>query len=173
MHTIKTARLLLRPFTMDDLMTTHEYAGDAEHTKYMMFLPNGTIQETERFLLSAITEIHKDSPEFFEFAVTLDGQHIGAVSIFHESAGTYELGWIFHRGYEGFGYATEAAKAVLDYSVNTLRAHKIIAHCDQRNTASRRVMEKIGLILESSDGKRKNKGAAEESGEYMYSLTVG
>ena len=50
MMTIRTDRLLLRPLCSSDLKTVHEYAGDAENTKYMLFLPNTTEQETADFL---------------------------------------------------------------------------------------------------------------------------
>lgn len=45
-----TERLRLRPLCLDDLPTVHEYAGDVENTKYMIFLPNATEQESEAFL---------------------------------------------------------------------------------------------------------------------------
>ena len=50
---LRTARLLLRPVTMDDLSTTHAYAGDLENTLYMMFLPNADEKETATNLAEA------------------------------------------------------------------------------------------------------------------------
>ena len=121
MMTIETERLVLRPLTLSDLGTAHEYSVDAEHTKYMIFLPNDTVQETEYFLQKAVFEWAKELPQFYEFAITLGGRHIGTVSIsLSEDRQTGELGWIINKKYQGNGYVTEAAGAVLDFSVNTL-----------------------------------------------------
>ena len=65
--TIRTDRLLLRPLCLSDLKTVHEYACDAENTKYMLFLPNATEQETENFLYSVEREWQQEYPSSFEW----------------------------------------------------------------------------------------------------------
>ena len=47
---IVTPRLTLRPIGMGDLETTHAYASDRENCRYMMFLPNDTLEETRQFI---------------------------------------------------------------------------------------------------------------------------
>ena len=173
MMTIETERLILRPITLSDLDTTHEYAGDARHAQYMLFLPNDTIQATEQFLQNAVSEWEKAAPQFYEFAITLAGKHIGAVSIYREpDSEACELGWIINKNYQGNGYVTEAAKAAMNFSVNMLKASRIVAHCDHRNAASYRVMQKIGLTLESDSGTRRYKGTDEDVQEFMCSIVV-
>ena len=170
---IKTERLVLRPLALSDLKTTHEYASDTETTKYMVYLPNRTLQETESFLRSAAEEWAKAIPQFCEFAITLGGTHIGAVSIsLSENGQTGELGWIINKKYQGNGYATEAAKAITKYAINTLQVKRIIAHCDYRNAASYRVMQKLGMRLESDTGTRRNKGADEDVQDLKYSMNI-
>ena len=138
---IKTERLLLRPMNISDLATVHEYASDKENTKYLRFGPNESVEETTAFLSGIEKEWAKDSPDFFEFAIELDGKQIGAVCVYlnekHESG---EFGWILNKKYWGNGYATEAALALKDHVVKNLKVKKLIAHCDARNTASARVM---------------------------------
>lgn len=56
MLTIKTERLTLKPLGMKYLETVHEYASDLENTKYMLFLPNESIEETKEFLQMADKE---------------------------------------------------------------------------------------------------------------------
>ena len=170
---IQTERLVLRPFELSDLKTTHEYASDITNTVYMMHLPNNTIQETENFLIRITDEWAKEIPQFYEFAILLSDNHIGGVSVsLNESRQHGELGWIIHKAYQGNGYATEAAKAVFDFAVNNLKVKKVIAHCDYRNKASIRVMLKIGLVLERNDGIRQYKNGDEDIQELMYSLIV-
>lgn len=172
-YIITTNRLVLRPLTLDDLYTTHEYAGDVSNTKYMIYLPNDTIQETADFLHRVAAEWSKESPSFYEFAVILGEKHIGAVSIsLDESKQVGELGWIINKTYQGNGYATEAAKAVMDFAINSLKVNKIVAHCDYRNIPSCKVMCKLGLSLERNDGLRRYKGSDEDVKEFMYSKLI-
>ena len=170
---IKTERLLLRPMNVSDLEIVHEYASDTENTKYLRFGPNESVEETTAFLSGIEKEWAKDAPDFFEFAIELDGKQIGAVCVYldekHESG---EFGWILNKKYWGNGYATESALALKDHVVKNFKVKKLIAHCDARNTASARVMEKIGLKLESDDGIRVYFKRNETARELMYSLIV-
>lgn len=68
-----------------------------------------------------------------------------------------ELGWILNKNYWRKGYGTEAAMAVKDFAINDLRVFALIAHCDYRNSASRNIMEKIGLRLIKDNGVRPEK----------------
>ena len=170
--TIQTERLTLRPFTMRDLKTTHAYASDPENTPYMMNLPNKRRKETKQFLRSVIAEWEKDPPRRYEFAMIFNGKHIGAVSLHNidESGRECELGWIIHKAHWNKGYATEAARAVMDFA-RGLGVTYFYAHCDARNGASFRVMEKLGMSLESETvgwGRYKH-GPMEEARELKYS----
>ncbi len=169
-----TQRLLLRPLDVCDLETTHAYAGDKESTKYMIALPNETLEETKEFLEQAGVEWCKEKPQSYEFAIDLDGLHIGGISItLDETRREGELGWILHKDYWKMGYATEAAHAVKDFAINTLHVSRLIAHCDSRNTASRRVMEWLGMTLLSDDGIRYNRSSPEAAKELLYALDIG
>lgn len=170
---IKTRRLILCPLGMKYLESTHEYASDRDATRYMMFLPNDTVEETTEFLRDAEAEWNKRNPEYYEFAVLMDNRHIGAVSLYlDEDRTTAEFGWILHRDYWRQGITTEAVHALLDYSINTLGIHHFIAHCDSENVASYKVMEKIGMARTGCSGGRKNKSSDEERKEYLYELNV-
>ena len=168
---IETERLALRPLEINDLYTVHEYASDIENTEYMLYLPNRALDDTRRFLSRAILECEKENPAFYEFAITLDGKHIGAVSLYLDAPNNEgELGWILSKKYWGNGYALEAALAVKEFAFDTLGLGKLVAHCDSRNTASEKLMRRIGLQVESRDGIRKYPDARGSAGEYKYSL---
>lgn len=173
-QTITTQRLLLRPLGPGDLHTTHLYASDAQTTRYMLLLPSLTLDETRIFLENAAAEWEKDQPDFYEFAIVLDGQHIGAVSLYPErESGTAELGWILNRAYQGQGYALEAVLALKHFATETLGFKKLRAHCDSRNRPSQRLMEKIGFGRLPGEGVRRYPDARGEAGEYTYFLQVG
>ena len=169
---INTKRLILKPLGIEYLKTVHAYASEPENTKYMVRLPNETIQETIDFLTSADNEWMKEQPSFYEFAVIYEDRQIGAVSIYLKENLSGELGWIINKKYWGQGFAYEAAEALLDYAKKELKIRHLIAHCDVDNTASYRIMEKLGMTRTGIYGGRKNKSSDEERTEYQYELYI-
>ncbi len=152
-----TQRLILRPLCVGDLVSAYAYSGDPENTRYMLWFDK-TPADTERFLRGAETEWRKEKPKFFEFAVVWQGVHIGAISLYLETARlSGELGWILHRDYHGKGFATEAALAMRAFAFDEMRLDKLTAHCDARNRPSRCVMEKLGMVLVYADGARRDR----------------
>lgn len=171
-HEIRTERLLLRPLNIADLDTVHEYASNTENTRFMMHMPKRTVEETAEFLACVTREWEKSEPTFYEFAVVLNGLQIGAVSVYlDEQRKTGELGWILNKKFHKMGYASEAAIALKDFALNTLHLKKLIAQCDYRNAPSARLMEKIGLKLESDDGVRTYIKRNETARELTYIFT--
>jgi RimJ/RimL family protein N-acetyltransferase len=61
-----------------------------------------------------------------------------------------EIGWRLRPAAWGHGYATEAARLLLRHGLVTLGLDEIIAETDAENRASRRVAEKLGLVLTST-----------------------
>jgi RimJ/RimL family protein N-acetyltransferase len=171
---IYTKRLLLVPLGPQYLISTHNYSSDLDNTKYMVHLPNTDISETKNFLESVQAEWQKNSPEFYEFAVLLNNDHIGAVSLYFNNERTEgELGWIISKKYWGNGYATEAAREMISFAIRDLKLNKFVAHCDSENTSSYRVMENLGMSLASKTKGRRNKASDEDREELIYRLEIG
>ncbi|HZW03262.1 MAG TPA: GNAT family N-acetyltransferase [Anaerolineaceae bacterium] len=61
---------------------------------------------------------------------------------------TWELGYIFNPQFQGQGYASESASALVRYAFEQMGVHRVVAHCNPENVASWRVMEKIGMRRE-------------------------
>jgi dihydroorotate dehydrogenase len=85
---IKTKRLGIIPLNSSMLETTHIYATDLNVTKYMLFLPNKSIEETKSFL-EYVEDCWKKNDlvvnKTFECAIIYQGEHIGAVSLYIEN----------------------------------------------------------------------------------------
>jgi len=60
-----------------------------------------------------------------------------------------EVGFVFHPGYHGKGFATEAAEVMLRLGFANLGLHRIIGRCDARNLPSARVLERLGMRREA------------------------
>jgi RimJ/RimL family protein N-acetyltransferase len=58
------------------------------------------------------------------------------------------MGYCFDDRVWGHGYATEAARSLLQWAFNTLDVNPVQAETDTRNTASARVLEKLGFVRE-------------------------
>jgi RimJ/RimL family protein N-acetyltransferase len=58
-----------------------------------------------------------------------------------------EIGWRLSPTHWNKGYATEGAKAVLNYAFTDLQLKEVVSFTVINNQASRRVMEKIGLLV--------------------------
>ena len=169
---ISTERMTLTALGTDFLETVNEYALDYENTKYMCHLPNKNSEETLAFLRNIESEWAKEKPEFYEFAMLYRERHIGAISVYLDN-GIGELGWIVNKRYWGNGFACEAAQAIIRYFSDNLGITHFIAHCDTKNIASYKTMEKLGMVRTGEYGGRKNRAADRESFEYQYELVIG
>ncbi len=168
---INTERLTLRPISIADLETTHAYAGDLENTKYMMFLPNQSIEETAAWLRESEAMWRSPAPHHLEFAILLEGAHTGSVTLYPLADGRVELGWILNKAYQGHGYALEAARAAIEYGKNALGARRFFAQCDSENAGSYRLMERLGMRRVSCLPGRKNRSMGDmERMELTYEV---
>lgn len=171
---IETERLQLVPLSMKYLESTHEYAMDLENTKYMLHLPNDDISDTKAFLISVEESWKKESPNNYEFAILLNGVHIGVVSLYiHENERVGEFGWIIKKKYWRKGYCLEAAHGLMDYAVKELGLRKFYATCDRDNAGSRAIMERLGMHLVSETYGRVNKASDEVKFECRYEVEAG
>lgn len=144
---LATERLLLRPFRAGDHAAVHAYASDPDVVRFMDYGPN-TEEQTAAFLAEAMTP----EPGRWLRAIVrrADDAVLGAVDLHVESAQHRrgELGYVLARAGWGHGYATEAAAVLLAFGLGEGGLHRISATCDPQNTASARVLEKIGMHRE-------------------------
>lgn len=142
---IRTARLLLRPPTLDDVDAYFEIADDPE---YAFFGSRQSVshESTRQGLARIIAVPWEQRPEF---AITLDGRVIGRVMLDVDRPNrTASLGYGIGRAWWGRGLATEAARAAVDYAFRALGVDKVWARADPRNVASVKVLEKLGMQRE-------------------------
>jgi ribosomal-protein-alanine N-acetyltransferase len=63
----------------------------------------------------------------------------------------FEIGWRLPRACWGQGYATEAAKAVVDFAFHQVQIEDLVAFTFTGNDASRKVMAKLGMTYDEAD----------------------
>ena len=170
---LKTPRLTLRPVRLGDEKEIHEYAGDKSITM-MYWLPNDTFEETLDFVKKYSAEWEKPEPEDFEFVILYEGKIIGGCDcdLSHSKDHSYAtLGWILNKDYRGRGFASEAARALVDFAFSNLAISRVLAQCDCKNVASFNVMKKIGMKLIDDKGTRTYPKTGITSGEFTCELT--
>ena len=167
---IQTRRLVLRPLCEKDTETVFAYSSLSENTRYVMW-GSKTKQDVLEFLQKIENEWSKVQPDFYEFAVVLEGRQIGAVSAYLNDTRTEaELGWILHKDYWHKGYITEAALVLRDFLFKEIKLERLIAHCDERNVPSFNVMKKLGMKIVFTGGERIYPLTGEKSTELMCEL---
>jgi ribosomal-protein-alanine N-acetyltransferase len=147
MTTIETDRLILRPFTQADARRVAYLAGDYDVAKmcgrvphpYPLLIAEGWID---------IQAAARSRGDEFPFAVTLPrGAVIGSCGVTRakDADASWELGYWIGRPYWGLGYASEAARAVMDWARDQLGASAFTAGHFADNPASGNVLRKLGF----------------------------
>ena len=145
---LQSERLLLREFRDEDFDAVHAYGSDSEVVRYMPWGPNS--EEESRDFLARAQAYSKAEPQVgYEFAVTRrdTGELIGGMG-FHVDGSSAMLGYCFAKSAWGNGFATEAARLVLDFGFGEQGVHRVWAGCDPDNAGSIRVLEKLGMTQE-------------------------
>jgi RimJ/RimL family protein N-acetyltransferase len=163
---LETSRLILRPIEVADWPAIHQYMRDRTVTRW---LPEGPLDEAQA---QAFARKHSGRYPRAVAVVERDGGQLIGHTPFHPWFGraTHEIGWVISPKHQGRGYATEAARALMDFAFRTLRCHRVIATCQPENVASWRVMEKLGMRREAHFRQGLYRETGEWWDEYFYAL---
>ena len=147
--TICTARLLLRPFVLEDAPALHELVKEREIASTTLNIPHPYEEEMAKVWISSHTP-GWENQEMAVFAITeASAGLVGAISLRLELAHERgELGYWIGIPFWGKGYATEATKAVIKFGFEQMKLNRIHAAHLTRNPASGRVMIKAGMTFE-------------------------
>ncbi|MFF7215158.1 GNAT family N-acetyltransferase [Streptomyces sp. NPDC008238] len=102
-------------------------------------------------LVAAFAAGDPAEPGWFQYAVELvaGGELIGDIGVcLHDNRMQAELGFTLARAHQGHGYAAEAVTTLLDRLFTECGLHRVSAECDARNSASARLLERVGFRLE-------------------------
>lgn len=148
---IETERLILRDIIPADRQAIFDYRSDAETNKFQSWIPKNP-EEVDEFIQKNYKEFNL--PETWYQILITDketGTVIGDIGIHFigEENKQVELGITINKKFHGKGYASEALKGCIDFLFNDLQKHRIIASVDPENTASLRLMERIGFRKEA------------------------
>ena len=148
---VETDRLVVRLFHLSDEEAMNRIFGDPE----VMHFGNGVqTPEWVHDWLCRCLENYRQKSGIGPWAVVEKSSEevVGYCGLFHfpDVCGhpETEIGYRLARPYWGRGYATEAARAVLNYTFNILCLPRLISIIDPLNARSIRVAEKLGMQYE-------------------------
>jgi [ribosomal protein S5]-alanine N-acetyltransferase len=147
---IETRRLWIRPMRMGDAAALMTINGDDE---VMRFLPHPTwrtMADGEAWIKGMFALRERGDTYSFVISQRSDGNIIGSCFLFNVAIDNAraEIGYGLSRRHWGRGYATEAMTAFISRAFAVLGLRRLEAEIDPRNTASSRVVEGLGFLLE-------------------------
>lgn len=170
---ILTGRLRLRVFTPADVDAVFDYRRREDVTQYLTDPPMNRQRCAEivgaRIGQSSLAA--EGDKIFLAVERRSDSVILGEVTLILRNleARQGEIGYILHPRHRGQGYATEAARALLELAFDGASLHRVYARCDVRNAASFGVMERLGMRREAHFREHALfKGAWDE--EFIYAL---
>jgi RimJ/RimL family protein N-acetyltransferase len=144
---VSTERLIVRRFAAGDVAAFAAYRSDPEVARYQGW--DAPVPEAAaRRLVTEFAAAEEGTPGWFQYAVECAGVLIGDVGVCLDGNRMQaEVGFTIARAHQGKGYATEAVRCVLD-RVFAAGVRRVSAECDARNTASARLLERLGFGAE-------------------------
>jgi len=141
---LKTKRLKLREFDISDAPAFFELNLDPEVMRYTGDLAFNSVEASAELIQNYD---HYVKHGFGRWTVVTQKQErvIGWCGLKQHDEGFVDIGFRLFRNEWGKGYATEAAKACLEYGLMQLSITNIIGRASLENTASLHVLEKIGM----------------------------
>ena len=145
---LRTGRLLLRPWREADVAAFVRMSADPAVMEFLSPPPDRVAAEA---WVARVRE-HWRRRGFGQWVVEMPGDTefvgvVGLARVAYEAHFTpaVEIAWRLARAHWGRGYATEAARAALDYGFGRLGLDQIVAVTVPANWRSRRVMERLGM----------------------------
>lgn len=145
---IETARLLLRPFQPDDLCAYAAIRAKPEVVRYLPGGEAGALQaKTVAKRVIGLFTAAGDDPKPWAVVKKSCGRLIGHLGLrrLPELDGDVELLYLLDSDFWGQGYASEGARAALDYGWSNLTLDRIIGLVLPENHRSQAVLKKIGM----------------------------
>ena len=133
MSTLTTARLRLEPYRDEHVDGLHALNSDPEVMRYLSGRPD-TPEETRAIVARVKARWAEVGYSWWAFVERETGELVGAGCLQN-----------LRRDRWGRGYASEAAVAIGDFAFDVRHGPEIYAVCDPANTASARVMQRLGM----------------------------
>ncbi|BBF45260.1 acetyltransferase, GNAT family [Lachnospiraceae bacterium KM106-2] len=151
---IRTKRLLLRPFTMEDVPYVYlNWASDTRVTRFLSWNAHQNITTTREVVKQWMRNY--ENPAFYHWAITfLDfpKEPVGNIAVVYQNEQTnmLHIGCCIGSNWWHDGIAAEAFLGIIPYLIEEVGCNRIEARHDPRNVNSGKVLRKCGLTYEGT-----------------------
>lgn len=144
---LETERLLLRRFTLDDVAAFYKLGANPEIVRYVGNSPFESVSAAESALVAApLRDYQVHGYGRLACVLKTTGEVIGFSGVkFLDELGETELGYRFLPEYWGWGFATEAGAASIEYARSVLKLRRLIGVVHPENVSSASVLRKLGF----------------------------
>jgi [ribosomal protein S5]-alanine N-acetyltransferase len=148
--TINTSRLSLRSISAADVDDFYTIYSNLEVMRYWSTPPLANKDAASKLINEIRDGFERRELLKWGIALLTDDTLIGTVTLFHPdfTHRRADIGYALGRAHWRQGYMHETLRAVLDYAFSVLDLHRIEADVDPRNTASVRILERLGFQRE-------------------------
>jgi ribosomal-protein-alanine N-acetyltransferase len=158
---LRTSRFVLRPFCRDD-KRAFDFVDSYEWRKFLFH----AFPDRDQFVENCVS-----SEDGFDLVIEDNGKVIGSVHLgLGAPSFVGELACMITPDAWGNGIALEVCKALLRHAFADTKLRKAIAHCDSRNQASWKVLEKLGMTREGTLRRQRMTLDGELVDEYFYGI---
>lgn len=150
---LKTDRLHLRPWTMDDVAAAFVLYGDPRVTRYIGGQTAADLSEMADQLAARIEKTNRYPDGYGAWAAELEGTVVGCGLVKplpdrdEQPTDDIEVGWHLAHHVWGHGLATELGCRLVRYGIDDLGLDDLHAVVEPANEASKRVAVRVGLTL--------------------------
>jgi RimJ/RimL family protein N-acetyltransferase len=165
--TLRTARLVLRPFEPADAPDVQRLAGAYEIALNTAMIPHPYPDGAAEEFVANMAVLYEKN-ELHNFAITSEGQLAGSIGLMMKKDRIAEIGYWIAVPYWGRGFASEAGQELVRYGFEECDLVRIYAGHYGRNPASGRVLQKLGMTCEGTQRRHACKW-----GEYLDVVNYG
>jgi len=144
--------LHIAPLTTDDVPAFVAYRQLPEVARYQSWSPDYSLADGQRLVEAQVNREFPEKGEWMQFGIHSAGRLAGDLAIhpLADQPDSYEFGVTLDPAHHGAGIATRALTAVIGYLFEVHHAHRVVAECDERNNAVKRLFARLGLRHEGT-----------------------
>lgn len=167
---LETEHLILRQLRKEDAdCYYHRIGGSKEVTKYMLWQPHKSLQESQESIEKVLRNYQNGNSYTWAIALAEDDSLIGRIDLlrFDEKKECCSFAYLLGKEFWGRGFGTEALSAVLSFAFEKMELRSVIADHMSANVASGRVMQKVGMhFVERQPSKYDKSGVSYDADVY-------
>lgn len=147
---LESPRVRLRAYTDADVVEVYELYADREAVRFGYAPPMADLADARRVIEDTLTLARQRTLYHFGVSDRESDRVIGHATLFKwdEEQRRAEVGYSIRRDRWGQGLATEAVATLIAFAFDRLDIRRLEADAEPRNTASMRVLEKLGFVRE-------------------------